>query len=214
MLLLESCVIALLLSFSYKIIERILRVVSKQQERFAVYYWGAAMVGVSVLWHPSYTFNIPQNMTRVLPLFFVILLVNLLISRSSGYSPVGTSHTINFLLVSPIVEEIAFRGLVLPILARHPVLGQLHSNSILDISWAILLTSLLFAVSHLQYYRLNRQSIRFMLFAFSGGIFFGLIAQVTGSILLTIPLHIAFNGSAVLYANFAAKKEYNRISRS
>ncbi|KHL94493.1 hypothetical protein QW71_17555 [Paenibacillus sp. IHB B 3415] len=50
MLLLESCVIALLLSFSYKIIERILRVVSKQQERYTIYYWGAAMVGVSVLW--------------------------------------------------------------------------------------------------------------------------------------------------------------------
>lgn len=206
MLLLESCVIALLLSFSYKIIERILRVVSKQQERFAVYYWGVAMIGVSVLWKNSYTFGTMQNVKTVLPLFLVSLLVSLMISRSSGYSPVGTSHTINFLLASPIVEEIAFRGLVLPILGRHPALGQLHSNSILDFSWAILLTSLLFAVSHLQYYRLNRQSIRFMLFAFSGGIFFGLIAQVTGSILLTIPLHIAFNGSAVLYVRASASK--------
>lgn len=206
MLLLESCVIAVLLSFSYKIFEKVLGIVSKQQERFTIYYWGVPMIGVSVLWKNSYTFNIPQNMTRMLPLFFVILLVNLLISRSSGYSPKGIFNTINFILFFPLLEEIAFRGLVLPILARHPALGQLHSNSIIDVSWAILLTSLLFAVSHLQYYRLNRESVRFMLFAFSGGIFFGLIAQVTGSILLTIPLHIAFNGSAVLYARASASK--------
>jgi membrane protease YdiL (CAAX protease family) len=206
MLLLGSCAIAVLLSFSYKLFEEILGVVSEQQQRFTVYYWGVAMIGVSFLWHPSYTFNIPQNITRVLPLFLVILVVNLLISRSSGYSPEGTSNRINFILASPIVEEIAFRGLVLPVLARHPSLGQLHSNSIIDYSWAIILTSLLFAVAHLQYYRLNRQSIRFMLFAFSGGIFFGLIAQVTGSILLSIPLHIAFNGSAAFYARASARK--------
>lgn len=101
MLLLESCVIALLLSFSYKIIERILRVVSKQQERFAVYYWGVAMIGVSVLWKNSYTFGTMQNVKTVLPLFLVSLLGSLLISRSSGYSPLGTSHTINFLLAPP-----------------------------------------------------------------------------------------------------------------
>ncbi|AIQ39870.1 CPBP family intramembrane glutamic endopeptidase [Paenibacillus sp. FSL R7-0297] len=206
MLLLESFAIAMLLSFSYKIFEGILGVVSKQQARFTIYYWGAAMIGVSVLWNNSYTFNAPQQVMKVLPLFLVILLVNLIISRTSGYSPAGTYNTINFVLAFPVFEEIAFRGLILPVLARHPALGQLHSNSIIDISWAILLTSLLFAVSHLQYYRLNRESVRFMLFAFTGGIFFGLFAQVTGSLLLTIPLHIAFNGSAVLYARAYASK--------
>lgn len=206
MLLLGSCVIAVLLSFSYRIFERILGVISKPQERYTIYYWGAAMIGGSVLWSNSYTFSATQHVMRVLPLFLIILLVNLIISRSSGYNPVGTYNTVNFVLCFPIFEEIAFRGLILPILARHPVLGQLHSTSIIDVSGAILLTSLLFAVSHLQYYRLNRESVRFMLFAFSAGIFFGLIAQVTGSIMLTIPLHIAFNGSAVLYARASASK--------
>lgn len=206
MLLLESCAMAVLLSFSYKIIERILGAVTKQQERFAVYYWGVILIGVSIIWKNSYTFSTPQNVTRVLPLLLVILAVNLIISRSSGYSPEGIYNTINFILAFPILEEIAFRGLVLPILARHPSIGQLHSNSVIDLSGAVILTALLFAVSHLQYYRLNRQSIRFMLFAFSGGIFFGLIAQITGSILLSIPLHIAFNSSAVWYAMAAARK--------
>jgi membrane protease YdiL (CAAX protease family) len=206
MLLLESCAIAVLLSFSYKIFEEILGFVRKKQLRYTVYYWGVSMIGVSMLWKGSYVFNTPQNTRQVLPLFLLILVVNLFISRSSGYSPEGTYHKVNFILGFPILEEIAFRGLVLPILARHPALGQLHSNSIIDLSWAVLLTSLLFAVSHLQYYRLDRQSIRFMLFAFSAGIFFGLIAQVTGSVLLTIPLHIAFNGSAVWYAIAAARK--------
>ncbi|MEK3834040.1 CPBP family intramembrane glutamic endopeptidase [Paenibacillus sp. FSL R7-0128] len=206
MLLLGSCVIAVLLSFSYRIFERILGVISKPQERYTIYYWGAAMIGGSVLWSNSYTFSATQHVMRVLPLFLIILLVNLIISRSSGYNPVGTYNTVNFVLCFPIFEEIAFRGLILPILARHPVLGQLHSTSIIDVSGAILLTSLLFAVSHLQYYKLNRESVRFMLFAFSGGIFFGLFAQVTESLLLTIPLHIAFNGSAVWYARASVSK--------
>ncbi|MFC6652741.1 CPBP family intramembrane glutamic endopeptidase [Paenibacillus rhizoplanae] len=208
MLLLKLCVIAVLLSFSYRIFERVLGVISKLQERYTIYYWGAAMIGGSLLWSNSYTFNAPQDVMRVLPLFLIILLVNLIISRSSGYNPVGTYNTVNFVLCFPIFEEIAFRGLVLPILAQHPGLGQLHSNSLIDVSGAILLTAFLFAVSHLQYYKLNRESVRFMLFAFSGGIFFGLIAQVTGSILLTIPLHIAFNGSAVLYARAASARKH------
>lgn len=195
--LLELCVIAVLLSFSYRIFERILGVISKPQERYTIYYWGAAMIVGSVLWSNSYTFGVPHQVMRVLPLFLVILAVNLIISRTSGYNPVGTYHTVNFVLFFPVFEEIAFRGLVLPILAQHPVLGQLHATGIIDVSGAILLTAFLFALSHLQYYRLNRESIRFMLFALSGGIFFGLFAQVTESILLTVPLHIAFNGSAV-----------------
>lgn len=199
-MLLESCAVAILLSFSFNLFEGMLRLVHKQQVRFAIYYWGAAIIALSFLWTNSYTFSLPSNVTMVFPLFLVILLVNLFISRSSGYSPQGSFNNINFFLAFPILEEIAFRGLVLPILARHPALGQLHSNSIIDLSWAVILTSLLFAVSHLQYYKLNRESIRFMVFAFSGGIFFGSIAQVTGSVLLTIPLHIAFNASAVLYA--------------
>lgn len=206
MLLLESCVIAVLLSFSYRIFEGILGVISKPQARFTIYYWGAAMIGGSLLWSNSYTFNTPQDVMKVLPLFLIILLVNLIISRSSGYNPAGTYNTVNFVLCFPIFEEIAFRGLVLPILAQHPGLGQLHSNSLIDVSGAILLTAFLFAVSHLQYYKLNRESIRFMVFALSGGIFFGLFAQVTESLLLTIPLHIAFNGSAVLYARASASK--------
>ncbi|WP_340021948.1 CPBP family intramembrane glutamic endopeptidase [Paenibacillus sp. FSL K6-1096] len=199
MLLMKLCAIAVLLSFSYRIFERILGLISKTQVRYTIYYWGAAMIGASILWRGSYTFGVPHQVMRVLPLFLIILLVNLIISRSSGYNPVGTFNTVNFVLAFPIFEEIAFRGLVLPILAQHPVLGPLHATGIIDVSGAILLSAFLFAVSHLQYYRLNRESVRFMLFALSGGIFFGLLAQVTESLVLTLALHIAFNGSAVWY---------------
>ncbi|OMD37274.1 hypothetical protein [Paenibacillus borealis] len=63
----------------------------------------------------------------------------------------------------------------------------------------------------MQYYKLNSQSIRFMIFAFAGGLFFGLIAQVTESIALTVPLHIAFNGSAAFYVYLIAKKQSNSM---
>lgn len=40
MLLLKLCAIAVLLSFSYRIIERVLGLVARAQVRYTIYYWG------------------------------------------------------------------------------------------------------------------------------------------------------------------------------
>ncbi|MHA6530982.1 CPBP family glutamic-type intramembrane protease [Paenibacillus sp. BAC0078] len=54
----------------------------------------------------------------------------------------------NFVLVFPIMEEIAFRGLVLPVLARHNVLEQgLQVFYIFSVSFAVIITAFLFAVA-------------------------------------------------------------------
>ena len=212
MLLLGSLLTATLIAFSFKIVERIVTLFDKRHIPFTIYYWGILLIGASLLIKDNYVYQLPGNFTAVLPLCLIILLINLLISRRSGYSPIGLFNTINFVITYPVFEEIAFRGLALPILVRHERLGEpfaleLGYGIIPQLSLAVIITAVLFAVSHLQYYKLNAESIRFMVFALTGVLFFGLIAQATESILLTLPLHIAFNSSAALYAHRKTAKQ-------
>lgn len=212
MLMLGALLAAVLISFLFKIVEWITGLFDKRFLRYTIYYWGILLIAASLLIKKNYVFHLPRNILTVLPLCLIILFINLLISRRSGYSPAGLFNRINFVITYPVFEEIAFRGLILPILVRHQSLGEkftleLGNGLFPKLSLAVIITAVLFAVSHLQYYKLNAESIRFMLFAVSGGLFFGVIAQATESIILTTPLHMAFNGSAALYAYSAAKKQ-------
>ncbi|AIQ45689.1 hypothetical protein R70723_07145 [Paenibacillus sp. FSL R7-0273] len=202
---LTALITAVFIAFSFKIVERLTGLFSKRHIRFAVYYWGALLIAASLFIKDNYVYSLPYNFLAVLPLCLIIQLTNGLIARRSGYSPQGRFNTLNFVITYPILEEIAFRGLALPVLARHESFGALSGlelgyGLIPQLSLAVIITAVLFAVSHLQYYRLNAESIRFMVFALSGGLFFGLVAQATESILLTILMHISFNASAALYS--------------
>jgi membrane protease YdiL (CAAX protease family) len=78
-------------------------------------------------------------------------------------------------LVSPIVEEIAFRGYCQQILERH------FSGKI-----AVLLSSLLFMVAHANHgWYWSKLSVYFL-----AGVVFGAIARLTNSILTSLPAHI------------------------
>ena len=124
-------------------------------------------------------------------IFFIALIVIFFLSKNSGYQPVGTFNCFNFVLVYPIFEEFSFRGLIVPLISR---------SSNIDSCSAIIISAFLFAISHLQYYKLNRQTINFMFYAFIGGLFFANIVIITKSVLLTIILHIAFNLSATYHS--------------
>ncbi|WP_306434438.1 CPBP family intramembrane glutamic endopeptidase [Paenibacillus sp. J2TS4] len=133
-------------------------------------------------------------------LFLIVALVNLLIARSSGYNPMGRHDTIHFVISYPLIEEAVFRGLMLPILSNSTTSVLPLTIVGLPVKYTVLITAFLFAICHLQYYKLSRMSIRFMMFAFSGGIFFGIIADQTKSILLPIILHIEFNALSVYFS--------------
>jgi membrane protease YdiL (CAAX protease family) len=78
-------------------------------------------------------------------------------------------------LVSPIVEEIAFRGYCQQILERH------FSGKI-----AVLLSSLLFMLAHTNHgWYLSKLTVYFL-----AGVVFGAIARLTNSILTSVPVHI------------------------
>ncbi|WP_310550240.1 CPBP family intramembrane glutamic endopeptidase [Paenibacillus glufosinatiresistens] len=192
---------AVAIAFLYVLLDRGLAPFLGKRSPATIYVWAAGLLLLTFAVRGNYVFRLPEDTGSVIGLFSAVLAVNLLIACYSGYRLVGALNRFNFAVVYPVFEEIAFRGLILPLLAEAAFLAKtVRIPGIGELNGAILLTAFLFAVSHLQYYRLNRQSIVFMAFAFSGGLFFGRIAYATEAVLLTIPLHMAFNGAAVFYS--------------
>ena len=192
-----SFIFAVMLTFSFRLIETFL---SANKKKYTVYCWGALVIALSFIIKENYVFRLPQNIVMMLPSLFINLILVCIISKYSGFCPESTFDRINFIITYPILEEIAFRGLILANLAKYAVLTKFYCIPfIMSLSLAAVISAFLFAV-HLQFHKLDMQNIRFMIFAFVGGLFFGVIAQETQSIALTIPLHIVFNGSATYYS--------------
>jgi membrane protease YdiL (CAAX protease family) len=98
----------------------------------------------------------------------------------------GTRHvglTLTSVLVAPLFEEIIFRACGFR-LWRHTRLG---------LSGTLLLTSLLFALIHIQQY-----SWQLLMFTFGFGMILGLSREKTGSLLVPLILHTLNNLFAVI----------------
>lgn len=201
MLMLIALGVSLLLSFSYKIVEYILTLLRiKLRPGTILYTWVITILLIIPFFNEHIIFNAPINIMAAVPGLVIIFLVNALVPRYSGYKPAGTFNILNFAIMYPIIEEIIFRGMMLPylneVLPASPFIELLY----LPINLSVIITAFLFAISHLQYYKLSLQSTKFMIFAFTGGIIFGAIAHITESIAFTLLLHMEFNMLAIYYA--------------
>ncbi|MFC7681822.1 CPBP family intramembrane glutamic endopeptidase [Paenibacillus sp. GCM10028914] len=196
----EVLILSLLLTFSYKFVEIGIKS-SKILQNYSIYFWAVIIMIVVPFYKDNYIFSLPANIMRVMPIFLVIVFANYLLSRFSGYNPVGKFNIINFIIVYPIIEELIFRGLILPSLNQNLNSGVFLEVMYMPVTVPVIISALLFAISHLQYYGLSLISIRYMVFAFFGGIVFGAITDLTESILLSCILHIEFNALAVYFAN-------------
>lgn len=193
--------VSLLLTFSFIFVQKGVEIITRiDLKKYTIYFWGIIVIVVSIFSKHNYIYNIPDSLWSVMALFLIVALVNLLIARSSGYNPMGRHDTIHFVISYPLIEEAVFRGLMLPILSNSTTSVLPLTIVGLPVKYTVLITAFLFAICHLQYYKLSRMSIRFMMFAFSGGIFFGIIADQTKSILLPIILHIEFNALSVYFS--------------
>jgi len=86
------------------------------------------------------------------------------------------------MFMAPLIEEIVFRGFLL----------KGFSNSFLGIYGAIVVTSLLWAMVHLQY------TIEYMLVIFAIGLVFGYAKIKTQSLFVPMSMHMLMNGLAAL----------------
>jgi len=201
MLMVIALGVSLLLAFSYEIVEYILTLLRvKQRPGTTLYTWVAMILLLIPFFNEHIILNAPINIMVAVPGLVIIFLVNALVPRYSGYNPVGRFNILNFATTYPIIEEIIFRGMMLPYLNESLQASPFMELLYLPINLSVIITAFLFAISHLQYYKLSAQSTRFMIFAFTGGIFFGAIANITESIAFTLLLHMEFNILSIYFA--------------
>ncbi|HDR7261383.1 TPA: CPBP family intramembrane metalloprotease, partial [Bacillus paranthracis] len=182
-----ALVFAVLLAFSYKIVDITVGIIIgktlyRKIENEIIYIWGTILTIISYFYVDNYVFRLPIHYESIVVLILIALITNIVISRYSGYNPIGKKNILNFVIMYPIFEEVIFRGMIIPILNNaFPILSNFEIAYI-PVTLPILISSFLFAVSHLQYYKFNQTSIKFMLFAFLGGIIHGMITDSTLSI--------------------------------
>ncbi|MGQ8872615.1 lysostaphin resistance A-like protein [Paenibacillus sp. TSA_86.1] len=206
-----SVLVIAILSFSYVVVKKTLiklysiLKIYKFSESKVVYVWGTLVILIYLFYNNKIFWDLPINLKSALLLIVVIFVVNLFISRYSGYKPTGRTNIINFVIVFPIVEEVLFRGLLIPIISENFNYETAFEIAGLPVTTSVILSALLFSLSHLQYYQFNKNTMKYMLFALTGGLVFGLIAYYTNSILVTLLLHVEFNFLAFLYAKKSSK---------
>ncbi|MDQ0208679.1 CPBP family intramembrane glutamic endopeptidase [Alkalicoccobacillus murimartini] len=206
-----SLLLVILLTFSYKIVDltfRMLigRALYQKIEHAMIYIWGTLITIIAFFYVDNFVFRLPIHYEPIIPLILITAITFMFTSRHSGYHPIGKKNILNFVIMYPIFEEVIFRGMMIPILNNslptYSVLELFHT----PVTLPILLSAFLFAIAHLQYYSLNRTSVKFMLFAFLGGILLGMIANDSLSIVFALFLHIEFNLLAVYYSKKFSKK--------
>lgn len=206
---LVALIFAVLLAFSYKIIDIAIRLIIgktmyQKIENEVIYIWGILLTVSIYFYEDNYVFRIPVHYESIVPLILITVIANIFISRYSGYKPSGKKNIINFVIMYPIFEEVIFRGMILPILNTSFPLYSYFEFFYTPVTVPILISALLFAVAHLQYYSFNLTSIKFMLFAFFGGIIFGMISDYSSSIVFSVILHMEFNLFSVYYSKMSA----------
>ncbi|PFM04249.1 CPBP family intramembrane metalloprotease [Bacillus cereus] len=200
-----ALVLAVLLAFSYKIVDITVRVIIgrtlyRKIENEIIYIWGILLTVIIYFYEDNYVFRLPIHYEPIVLLILIAVITNIFISRYSGYNPSGKKNILNFVIMYPIFEEVIFRGMIIPILNNSFPIYPLYEIAYIPVTVPILISSFLFAVAHLQYYSFNQTSIKFMLFAFLGGIIYGMITDYSLSIVFSIFLHVEFNLLSVYYS--------------
>ena len=129
---------------------------------------GTILTIISYFYEDNYVFHLPIHYESIVVLILIASITNIVISRYSGYNPIGKKNILNFVIMYPIFEEVIFRGMIIPILNNAFSIFSNFEIAYIPVTLPILISSFLFAVSHLQYYKFNQTSIKFMLFAFLG----------------------------------------------
>lgn len=200
-----ALVLAVLLAFSYKIVDVTVGIIIgktlyRKIENEIIYIWGTILTIISYFYVDNYVFRLPIHYEPTVLLILIAAITNIFISRYSGYKPIGKKNILNFVIMYPIFEEVIFRGMIIPILNNSLPKYPFYEIAYIPITVPIIISAFLFAVAHLQYYSFNQTSLKFMLFAFVGGITFGAITDYSLSIVFPLLLHVQFNLLSAYYS--------------
>lgn len=194
---------------SYTIIEVLLRksdvsfIRNKRLwETQGYYMWGLVLM-LSYYIVPSQQLFIKSPINNFGAIIFTIVyiayLVVIFFYNKESYYPKQkkTMKSVHYCIIQPIFEEIAFRGIILPLT---DILLCINSINI------IILNAILFTLFHINYWSISSKNLkRFNQFYFYGLIFGG-IALYTKSIFYSLIWHIMLNGGYTLYMRKISEK--------
>lgn len=175
--------------------ERLLRKIHR--EALSLWLRGGLTVLVSVIFRPMYLWNRPSSDAAV-PLFIILLVAFGLWAGRFTVTADTPRQKWEIALWEPLLDEWAFRGLLLPMLNGCGVLGNLFSMAgLLNVTPAVFVVACAYTVLTMQQERWRNQTVQIMLFGLLGGLGLGSLAVVTGSVWPGALLHVVFRAAMV-----------------
>lgn len=197
----DACVLILciVLSFLYTIIIRICRrIKTLKLNRTGIFIWAILVLIIGVRLSGSFlrtvwTFN-PAELFRAEYVIFLVICV--FSAWVSGYKYGSKEYNIQMMVIFPIIEEILFRGTMVPLLLSVSFFNPM-------IAWTA--DGLLFGVMHFQYFGFTKVALRKVMISVFGGFFFAYFSYRSQSIIPSLIAHVIFNTSAILYTRMNRK---------
>lgn len=197
-------ILIVVILFSYKTMESFFKrflpkLVNYQLwESIGYYFWGLLLLIAYLIVRPNdYIIKSPINNKLGIQfiLIFIISTLFICIKNPNGYYPRKDNklRCFHFGIIQPIFEEVAFRGLILPM-----TIYLLGYNAIM----IILLNGVIFMLFHLNYWSFEKETLFMFLNFLIIGLAFIYITIMTQSIIYSILCHIIVNGGNTLYRNW------------
>ncbi|MDD4077999.1 MAG: CPBP family intramembrane metalloprotease [Candidatus Margulisbacteria bacterium] len=170
---------------------------------FVSYIWFLLVISLGIIWSKKKIISIPTKPISILDTFLFLLLITPFIFYSGYKIKKDIKNVLPFCLIFPIGEEIMFRGIILNLL---PI--AIGTSDIMipfpllkEVTLQVLISAFLFGIMHLQYFkfRISKDTMIKILFAFIFGIFMGNLVELTNSLLYPIIFHIIANAGATVY---------------
>lgn len=182
----------MLITVSLPLMLKLVKAIKADWEEYAVYPWAAVMLLCAFILKDNLVFRLPESLDRLALVYIIVpIAVLFIVPRLVPLRFIGAHGRFKGIVMYPIFEEIAFRGLILPLLLA--VRGLDISIRYIAINGAVIISAALFGLMHILSYGINKASLRIGVFAFIGGLYMGYLAYTTLSILPSIVYHMAWN---------------------
>lgn len=203
-------ILVLLLTFLYSILFYLIKA-----KKYITYIWFFIVLLVGLVWFSDVILRLPNKLLPFGTLLLFLLFITPFIFNSGYRVNKNCSDILGFCVLYPIGEELIFRAIILKLIPY--IIGE---NSVMvpfpllkEISLPVLITAFLFGVMHLQYFKfkINRDTLIKIVFAFIFGIFMGNMVEITESILYPVIFHVIANTGATIYYFKNNKSNYIKI---
>jgi membrane protease YdiL (CAAX protease family) len=205
-------IIVLIAIFSYTFLDYMIPKVWPKSEKKQLwsgngaFLWGGILlVTCFILRQSEYVFKLPINHQVGIQIIILVIIGTI----HNGYrnkktyypSKSNMKKCLNYSIFQPIFEEIAFRGLLLPVTIN-------LFSGVLSSSWIISLNAIAFTLFHRNYWGFCKEHINNYYGFFFVGLMLTYTAYENQSIVYAIVAHILINGTNTLYGNW---KEVRRL---